>query len=76
MLEAHGVVLEGRMQIRLGQVPGVARLCEQTQIGELQLADQLLFLLDDPRIVCRTKQRMNHHQESKHADAEKNENDI
>ena len=43
MLERHGMVLEGGVQIRLGQMPGVAGLGKQAKIGKAQLLNQLFF---------------------------------
>ena len=34
MLKRHGVILKGGVQIRLGQMSGIAGLGKQTQIGK------------------------------------------
>jgi hypothetical protein len=45
VLERYGVILKGGVQIRLGQMPGIARFGKQTQIGKAQLLNQLFFFL-------------------------------
>jgi len=39
MFQCDGVILKGRVEIRLGGVAGVARLREETQVGQLQFSD-------------------------------------
>jgi hypothetical protein len=41
MVEGKGVVLKGGVQIGLGQMPGVIRLCKEAEICEFKFADQL-----------------------------------
>jgi hypothetical protein len=40
MLQRQRMILEGRMQIRLRGMPGVARLGEQGEVGQAQLRHQ------------------------------------
>lgn len=73
MLEAHGVVLEGREQVRLGQVAGVAGLGEQAQVGQLQFLDHLCFRLQRLLVAFGTDQRVAPEQEPEYPDAENGE---
>lgn len=51
MIEGTRMILQGRMQISLRGVTGVAGLAEQREIGQTQLADQGLIGLQ-ARLIC------------------------
>ena len=64
MLERYGVILKGGVQIRLGQMPGIARFGKQTQIGKAQLLNQLFFLCQGFLEILGLKIRMDPKQKS------------
>lgn len=76
MLEAHGMILEGRKEVRLGQVPGVAGLGEKAQVGQLQFLYHLDFHLQRLLISFGTDQRITPEQKNKESAAEKDEADV
>lgn len=76
MLEAHGVILEGREKIGLGQVAGVTGFGEKAQVGQAELYNQLCFLLHGRFVTFRADQRISDQKESEHSDAEKDETDV
>lgn len=39
MIQGKRMVLEGRMEIGHGRVPGIARLGEEAEIGDLEILD-------------------------------------
>ena len=45
MLQGHGRVLKGRMQISHGQMSGIACLREETEVRELKSFDHRRFLI-------------------------------
>jgi hypothetical protein len=51
MFQGHGRVLKGRVEIRQGKMSGVARLCEEAEIGKTKLPDQVGLLLKRTRIA-------------------------
>jgi hypothetical protein len=52
MFQGDGVVLEGRVPVRLGRVTRVARLGAKGEIGEIELRDHLRLLLKPRQIPC------------------------
>jgi hypothetical protein len=45
MLQGKGIILKGRMPVRLGQMPGVTRFRKKAKVGELKPLDHFpLFL--------------------------------
>jgi hypothetical protein len=65
MLERHGVILKGGVQIRLGQMPGISRFGKEAQVGDLKHFYQLLFLFEGFLEILGVKMRMDQKQESK-----------
>ena len=51
MFEGAGMVLQRRMQISLREVPGIASLGEQRQIGQPELGDQRPIGIE-PCLMC------------------------
>jgi hypothetical protein len=47
VLKRHGVILESRVQIRLGQVPGISRFGKQAKVGNSQFLNQLILFCQD-----------------------------
>ena len=52
MLKRHGVILKSGVQIRLGQMPSIARLGKQAKIGKSQPLNQLFIVCPDLIVVA------------------------
>ena len=76
MLKSHGMVLESRKPIRLGQMPRVSGFGEQTQIRDAQLLNKLLFILKDSFKRSGIYQRMDEKQQRSGNDAHGYEGQI
>jgi len=65
MFQCQGVILKGRMEIRLGGMSRISGLGKEAQIRYPQGANQLLFFYD-PAVVCLcSKDGMNKEEASK-----------
>ena len=51
MVEGTGMILQGRMQVGLRGMSGVAGFAEQREIGQAQLGDQCSIGLQ-ARLIC------------------------
>ena len=62
MFEGHRVVLESRVKVRLGQVPGVTGFGEETQVGEIKFTYQAFALGQVGIVIFPYKARMDQKQ--------------
>ena len=76
MFKCQGVILKGRMEIRLGGMPRISGLCKEAQIRDSQGVNQLLFF-SDPAVVCLcSKDGINKEKESKDQTVYGNEKQV
>jgi len=65
MFQSRRVILKGRIQIGLGQVPGITRFRKETQIREPQFLDCCRQMLEMILICLPMYRGMNKHQPAK-----------
>jgi hypothetical protein len=59
MIQGQGMTLECGMPIGLGEVPGIAGLGEETQVGKTQVLDHLGLLPEPGQVALRHEMRLN-----------------
>ena len=65
MLQGHGMILKGRMQIRLGEMPRIPGLGEQAEVREGEFSNQSAFLLQCLLVIFKIEPWLNEQEKAK-----------
>jgi hypothetical protein len=76
VIQGQGMTLEGGVPIGLGEMPGIAGLGEEAQVGEAQVFDHLGLLLEPRQVGLHHEMRLeeNRRQEQHAAPAKEQKN--
>jgi len=77
MIQGQGMTLEGGVPIGLGEVPGIAGLGGQAQVGEAQVLDHLGLLPEPRQVGSRHEMRLDENRrQEQHAAPDKEQKAI
>ncbi len=65
MLHGSGVILEGRVEVRLAQVPRISRFGKEAEIRKHQMMNQVFLLVQSPLVANGLGQRIEDHHRCK-----------